>query len=290
MAAEPGPLTEAAPAKVNLFLHLRGRRPDGYHLLESLAVFPGVGDTLTAEPSGATLSLAVGGVHGGALAQEADNLVLRAARALAAAHGVRPRAVMTLVKRLPVASGIGGGSADAAAALRLLARLWGVTVPEGLALDLGADVPVCLTAPQPRLMAGIGEKLSAPPPLPGFWMVLANPGEAVESGRVFAGVTNPDGPPGPPLPGAGLADFQALTGWLGVQRNDLQPAAMAICPAVGEVLEALSDAPLARLSGSGATCFALHEGKASAEAQAARLTRARPGWWVAAAPLVAWAG
>lgn len=289
MAAERGPLTEAAPAKVNLFLHLRGRRADGYHLLESLAVFPAIGDRLTAALAPG-LSLRLDGPFGAALSDGDDNLVLRAARILAGRHGVASGAAMALEKSLPVAAGIGGGSADAAAALRLLARLWGVTVPDRLTLELGADVPVCLTAPQPRLMGGVGEKLSAPPPLPGFWMVLANPGQAVETGRVFAGVTNRDDPPGPPLPEQGFTDFASLVDWLGAQRNDLQSAATALFPAIAGVLEALSEAPLARMSGSGATCFALHAGKAEAEAQAACLTRTRPGWWVAAAPVAAWGG
>jgi 4-diphosphocytidyl-2-C-methyl-D-erythritol kinase len=294
MAAEPaaeppaGPRDAGfAPAKVNLFLHLRGRRADGYHLLDSLAVFPDLGDRLTATPA-AALSLAVEGPFGAALADGPGNLVLRAARALAAAHGRPPGAALGLEKNLPVASGIGGGSADAAAALRLLSRLWGVDVPDGIAPGLGADVPVCLTAPQPRLMAEIGARLAPPPPLPGFWMVLANPGHPVATGAVFAAAGRRDNPPGPDMPDRGLAGFAALTGWLTAQRNDLQPAATALCPAIAEVLDALSDAALARMSGSGATCFALHEDRAGAEAQAARLSRARPGWWVAAAPVAAW--
>jgi 4-diphosphocytidyl-2-C-methyl-D-erythritol kinase len=289
MAADPGPLKEAAPAKVNLYLQLRGRRADGYHLLDSLAVFPAVGDSLSAAPAEG-LSLRLGGPFGGDLTGEGDNLVLRAARVLAQAHAIDPCVALHLEKYLPVASGIGGGSADAAAALRLLARIWGVALTDGLALELGADVPVCLSAPQPRLMAGIGEELSLPPPLPGFWMVLVNPGQAVATGAVFAALESRDNPQGPPLPSDGLADFAALTGWLGSQRNDLQPAATALCPAISEVLEVLSDAALTRMSGSGATCFALHERRSEAEAQAARLIRARPDWWVAATPVAAWPG
>lgn len=295
MAAEPAADAIApgdagagfAPAKINLFLHLRGRRADGYHLLDSLAVFPALGDRLSAAPA-AALTLTLEGPFGAALAAEPDNLVLRAARALAGAHGRAPGAALRLDKRLPVAAGIGGGSADAAAALRLLSRLWGGVVPAGLAAGLGADVPVCLSAPQPRLMAGIGERLTPPPPLPGFWLVLANPGQALATSAVFAAVARRDAPPGPPLPDRGLDAFAALTGWLAAQRNDLQAAAATLCPAIAEVLEALSDAPLARMSGSGATCFALHEDRAGAEAQAARLGRARPGWWVAAAPVPPW--
>jgi len=282
MAAERR--TGSAPAKVNLFLHLRGRRADGYHLLESLAVFPAVGDRLTAAP-GPGLSLEITGPFGAGLAAEPDNLVLRAARALAAVHGMEPEAALTLEKHLPVASGIGGGSSDAAAALRLLAQLWGVAVPEGLALTLGADVPVCLGAPRPQLMAGIGERLSPAPALPQFWMVLANPGVAVRTGAVFAAVERRDTPPGPPPPEGGFADFPALRNWLAACRNDLQAAAVSVCPAIAEALAALGDAPLARMSGSGATCFAIHADEAGAGAQAARLLRKHPDWWVTAAPV-----
>ena len=285
-AADPA-LTGHAPAKVNLYLHLRGRRADGYHRLDSLAVFPAIGDRLTASV-GQGLSLRIDGPFGDGLSAEPDNLVLRAARALAKAHGLEPDAALRLEKHLPLASGIGGGSSDAAAALRLLSRLWGVAIPDGLALSLGADVPVCLTAPEPRLMAGIGEQLSPAPLMPELWMVLVNPGAAVATGAVFAAVESRENPPGPLPPP--LADFDALTGWLSQQRNDLQPAATSICPAIAEVLAALGSAEsggaaLARMSGSGATCFALHRREADAEAQAERLRRSRPDWWVVAAPV-----
>ena len=287
MTAAERTLTEAAPAKVNLYLHLRGRRADGNHLLDSLAVFPAIADRLTAAP-GHGLSLEIGGPFAGGLAADPANLVLRAARALAEAHGLAPDAALRLDKNLPLASGIGGGSSDAAAALRVLSRLWGVDLPEGLALTLGADVPVCLGAPAPRVMAGIGERLRPAPAMPEFWIVLVNPGAAVATGAVFAAVEQralPAGPPPPPL-----TDFAALTGWLAQQRNDLQPAAVSICPAIAEVLAALGSAesggaPLARMSGSGATCFAMHGREADAEAQAERLRRSRPDWWVVAAPV-----
>lgn len=284
MAAETEPATvtatEPAPAKVNLFLHVRGRRADGYHLLESLAVFPAVGDRLGAEPARG-LSLAVTGPFAQDLGTGDDNLVLRAALALGGTQG----AALTLEKNLPVASGIGGGSADAAAALRLLSRLWGVAVPEGAALALGADVPVCLGA-RPALMGGIGERLDPAPRFPGFWLVLANPRRAVPTGAVFGALARRDNPAGPPAPPGGFGDIKDFAGWLGAQRNDLEAPAAALCPAIGEVLAALAQgALLARMSGSGGTCFALHGDAAGAQAAAARLRAARPDWWIAAAPV-----
>ena len=288
MAADaPGgaPSSEFAPAKVNLFLHVTGRRADGYHLLDSLVIFPAVGDRLEARPA-AELSLALQGPFAAALAAEPDNLVLRAARGLAEAHGLAPEAALTLEKNLPPASGIGGGSSDAAAALRVLDRLWGVTVPDGLGIALGADVPVCLTAPEPRRMSGVGEQLAPPPALPGFWMVLANPGATVSTAAAFAGRARGTSAPAPPLPP--LRDFDALIAWLRPLANDLEAPARSLCPLIAEVLAALGDAPLARMSGSGATCFALHADEAGARAQAERLRNARPDWWIAAAPVGQW--
>ena len=284
MTAAETSLTETAPAKVNLYLHLRGRRADGYHLLESLAVFPAIADRLTGAP-GQGLSLEIAGPFGGGLPADPGNLVLRAARALADAHGLAPDVALRLDKHLPVASGLGGGSGDAAAALRLLSRHWGVAIPDELALGLGADVPVCLGAPEPRCMAGIGELLAPAPPMPGFWTVLVNPGAVVATGAVFAAVEQRAMPPGPPPPPPPPMDFAALTGWLAHQRNDLSAAAVSICPAIAEVLAALGDAPLTRMSGSGATCFALHGDEAGATAQAEQLRRSRPGWWVVAVPV-----
>ncbi len=285
MAAEAGGAAELAPAKLNLFLHLRGRRADGYHLIESLVVFPALGDRLTVE-DGPGLSLSLAGPFGDMLPSDGDNLVLRAAERLASAAAAPRRAALRLEKSLPVASGIGGGSADAAAALRLLARHWVVAVPEGLALSLGADVPVCLAA-RPAIMTGIGERLSPAPAMPAAAVVLANPMVAVSTAEVFRSVERRDCPPASPAPPGGFATLAALAEWLAAQRNDLQAAALRACPAIAEVLEALAPAPLVRMSGSGATCFALHETQPQAEAAAERLRRARPGWWVAAAPLPA---
>ena len=222
-----------APAKVNLTLHLAGRRADGYHLLNSLVVFAGVGDTVSVEPAD-ELSLSIGGPFATGLST-ADNLVLRAAHRLAERRGIGSGAAIHLDKHLPVASGIGGGSSDAAAALRVLSGLWGVDVPHDLPVTLGADVPVCLAAPAPQIMRGIGDELHPVPALPDCWLVLVNPGVPVETRAVFAGVADPDPPPGPDLPDTGFAEFTALRGWLAQQRNDLQAPAIALCPAIAEV-------------------------------------------------------
>jgi 4-diphosphocytidyl-2-C-methyl-D-erythritol kinase len=240
-----------------------------------------------AKRPGQGLSLEVGGPFGIELPVSPDNLVLRAAHALAAANDLTPDVVIRLEKHLPVASGIGGGSGDAAATLRLLSRLWDIPIPAELALSLGADVPVCLTAPLPRLMAGIGDQLGPSPRMPEFWIVLANPAVAVGTKAVFAAVERRDLPLGPPPPGAGFDSFLRLTDWLARQRNDLQAAASSICPAIVEVLSALGGAPIARMSGSGATCFALHASEATAVAQAESLRRTYPDWWIAAAPVAA---
>ncbi|MCC6717021.1 MAG: 4-(cytidine 5'-diphospho)-2-C-methyl-D-erythritol kinase [Acetobacteraceae bacterium] len=279
MTAAAG-LSEIARAKVNLFLHVVGRRDDGYHLLDSLAVFPAVGDVLRAVPAD-DMRLAVEGRFAAALAGEADNLVLRAARLLAEETGAAAGARLVLEKHLPVASGIGGGSADAAAALRLLSRLWRVRVPAALAVRLGADVPVCL-AQAPARMAGVGEDLSPAPALPAFGMVLANPGIAVATPAVFrARAAGGAGFSAPARLPAGWTDAAAMARDLSAIGNDLQDAAVALCPAIGDVLAALEALPgcrLARMSGSGATCFALFDSPAPAAAAAAALSR--PGWWV----------
>ena len=273
-------LWEPAPAKINLSLHIVGKRADGYHLLDSLVVFAGVGDRLSAEPA-ETLTLRLTGPFASGLDGEQDNLVLRAARALAEAAGTAPRAALLLEKNLPVASGIGGGSADAAAALRVLSRLWGVALSAetmgAIAARLGADVPVCL-AGKPARMRGIGEQLDPPPVLPSFGLVLVNPGAAVSTADVFR-ARRGDFSRAAELPGAWATaadmarDLAALT-------NDLQPSAVALCPPVGEVLDALAALPgclLARMSGSGATCFGLFHSPSEAARAAAAI--GRPGWW-----------
>ncbi|MDE2199146.1 MAG: 4-(cytidine 5'-diphospho)-2-C-methyl-D-erythritol kinase, partial [Rhodospirillales bacterium] len=211
-------------------------------------------------------------------AAEPDNLVLRAARALAAARGVAAGARLTLTKTLPVASGIGGGSADAAACLRLLARLWAVAPADtALAAGLGADVPVCLAA-RPARMGGVGERLDAAPALPRCGMALVNPGVAVATAEVFRARAGAFSPPAA-LP-AGWPDAATMAGDLRALSNDLEAPARALCPPIDAVLAALRAQPgclLARMSGSGATCFALFAEPSAALAAADALRR--PGWW-----------
>ncbi len=272
--------TEFAPAKVNLFLHVTGRRADGYHLLDSLAVFPGVGDRLAFDAAD-DFTLNVRGSFAAGLSAGTDNLVLRAGHALAAAAGVRALGRLTLEKHLPVASGIGGGSADAAAALRLLSRVWGVGINaadlHALAFTLGADVPVCLGS-RPVRMSGVGEVLTPVPVLPRCGIVLVNPGVAVATSDVFrarAGAFSP-----PALLAGSWRDAAALARDLTAATNDLETPAIALCPVIAGVLAGLRAQPgclLARMSGSGATCFALCHDAETAEAVASALRRT--GFW-----------
>ncbi|MFN4061714.1 MAG: 4-(cytidine 5'-diphospho)-2-C-methyl-D-erythritol kinase [Paracoccus hibiscisoli] len=259
-------LTEGAPAKLNLALHVTGRRGDGYHLLDSLVCFAAVGDVVTLTPG--PLSLTIDGPFAGGLEAEADNLCLRAARLAGGQAAIR------LTKHLPVASGIGGGSADAAAVLRGLARM-GHPLPDRTE-RLGADVPVCI-ASRPARMQGIGEVVTPLPPLPPLHLVLVNPRVAVPTPAIFAGLAQRDNAPLPPIPA--FADADALIGWLAGTRNDLQAPAIAAAPVIAQVLDALSaqGARLARMSGSGATCFGLFADAAAASRAAAAL--ARNGWW-----------
>jgi len=262
-----------APAKVNLFLHVTGRRADGYHLLDSLAVFPAVGDWVSAAPAEG-LSLQISGPFGGVLQAEPDNLLLRAARVLRPGAG----AALALEKNLPVASGVGGGSADAAAALRLLSRLWNIEAPlQAAALALGADVPVCL-ARQPARMGGIGEVLDPAPALPRFGILLVNPGVAVATPAVFRARRGAFSAPAE-LPKE-WPDAAAMAAALADQKNDLEAPAIALAPPIAKVLatmRALPGALLARMSGSGATCFAIFATPAEAANAAASIKQ--PGWW-----------
>jgi 4-diphosphocytidyl-2-C-methyl-D-erythritol kinase len=289
--ARARPVVAAAPAKLNLFLHVLGRRADGYHLLDSLIAFASVHDTLIATEAD-DLTLDLDGPFGPALAAAGpDNLVLRAARALAEVAGRPAGAALRLVKRLPVASGIGGGSADAAAALRALNVLWGLGLaPDALgrlALALGADVPVCLEGRAARV-GGIGERIEPFGRLPEAGLLLVNPGLPLSTASVFKARQGAFSPPAS-LVGS-ISDARGLAEALRGTRNDLEAAARALLPAIGEVLhaiEALDGCRLARMSGSGATCFGLFDDEAAAGRAAARLAPHRPGWWLAPARLLA---
>ena len=281
-------------AKINLYLHVTGRRDDGYHELDSLVALVGVGDRLRFAPA-SDIALTVTGPKAGTIPEDGDNLVVQAAQRLAALGSPdpeheRPGARIELDKRLPVAAGIGGGSSDCAVALEGLAALWDLTLDaetlHDLASQLGADVPVCLYG-QPAYLGGIGEDLARAPALPPAWLVLANPGIALSTPAVFkarSGGFSEAARWDEPLP-----DLAALIARLETTRNDLEPPAIALVPEIGGLLEALAALPgagLARMSGSGATCFALFAERADAVAGAAALRRARPDHWVAAAPLL----
>jgi 4-diphosphocytidyl-2-C-methyl-D-erythritol kinase len=289
---------EAAPAKVNLTLNVRARRPDGYHELESLVVFARLGDRLRLV-LGATLEFEVVGPFASAVSRGADNLVLKAARELAARAGGLGLGRFALDKRLPVAAGLGGGSADAAAALRLIARANGLSLDDArvrsAARATGADVPVCLDSCA-RLMRGTGEVLSAPLVLPELPAVLVNPGMPMPTADAFAAFDLARGATlARPAASPALADLigsaargiapsrAALTAALEDARNDLQPPAISIQSAIGDVLASLhvvAGCRLARMSGSGATCFALFDSEASAVAAAKTIAASHPGWWV----------
>ena len=315
--------TQVALAKINLYLHVTARRDNGYHELDSLVVFADVGDLITATRAD-DLTLSVSGPYGDAIDGEIDdNLVIKAARTLAEHAGVPALAHVHLEKNLPVASGIGGGSADAAATLRALVALWGLGLPDdhirhaaqqisdekdtaraletlfklwrddldadlmlAVALKLGADVPVCLEG-HAAYMSGIGEKLDLAPHLPPAWLVLANPGVAVATPAVFQARLGEFSKPArfheDPRDAAHLAQL------LKDRRNDLMQAACTLAPVIAEVLAALEaqdGALLARMSGSGATCFALFATPDAARLAAERVRAMRPAWWVAAAKMI----
>jgi len=286
-------LTTRAPAKINLTLHVLGRRDDGYHALESLVAFSGAGDTLTLTP-GESLSLDVCGPTSSAAGAGDDNLVLRAARRLAEEiRGLR-LGRFRLEKRLPVAAGIGGGSSDAAAALRLLAKANQLAPDDprigAAARAVGSDVPVCLE-PRARMMRGAGETLGEPIRLPLLPAVLVNPGVPVATAPVFAtlGLS-----PGASLAGAAHAKFGAQPGAeellaaLAKGRNDLEDAACLQAPAIVDalaILRAARGSKLARMSGSGATCFALFSTRSDAVRAARVIAAQHPEWWVKTAVL-----
>ena len=268
-------MEEVAYAKINLALHVRARQRDGYHSIETLFAFAEDGDRLQVE-AGGTLELEVTGPFGGQLG--GDNLVLKAAEALRGRYGVSPGAALTLDKRLPVAAGIGGGSADAAAALRLLVRWWELPFEEDVLLDiaagLGADVPACLRSEVARGM-GRGDRLTPlDGGLAGTPLLLVNPGVPLSTATVFAGWDGVDrGPLGEDLARG---------------RNDLEAPARMAAPVIGEVLDLLGSlhgVSLSRMSGSGATCFALFEREEDRDAGAARIAASHPEWWTLATRL-----
>ncbi|MGH1331851.1 MAG: 4-(cytidine 5'-diphospho)-2-C-methyl-D-erythritol kinase [Paracoccaceae bacterium] len=277
-----------ARAKINLCLHLTGLRADGYHLLESLVVFAEFGDLLEVAPSD-QLSLTVAGPFAKGVPADGRNLVLQAGEHLRDLRGVKAGASIHLEKHLPHGGGIGGGSSDAACAIGLLADLWGVApLNESEALLLGADIPVCLHAPQPMKMCGIGEALSPAPNLPECWLVLANPGVEVPTAKAFAlydsrydfsaqGMA-------PMHWGAAPQDFSA---WLLAQRNDLVKVAVdpSLAPIVTDVLAALRATKgnaASQMSGSGSTCWGLYFNAQEAQSAARTLAADHPDWWVRA--------
>jgi 4-diphosphocytidyl-2-C-methyl-D-erythritol kinase len=284
--------TAFAAAKVNLYLHVAPPTPDGYHPVASLMAFADVGDTVAGEPAPG-LSLEIGGPFGDGLSAGPDNLVLRAAQALLDEAG-RPDAGarLRLTKALPIAAGLGGGSSDAGAALRLLNALHGLGFDDGaleaVAAGIGADGAACLRA---RLLVaeGRGERLSPAPAMPHLPAVLVNPGVPSPTGPVYRAYDASGAPgqadrPEPPP----LRTVRAAAEWLARCRNDLEAPALGLEPRIGEALDALRAEPesvLVRMSGSGATCFALTNTRAEAEGLAARLSAARPGWWVRACTL-----
>jgi 4-diphosphocytidyl-2-C-methyl-D-erythritol kinase len=303
MAGEPvdpqdTALGELAPAKLNLTLEVLGRRPDGYHELVSLVAFADVGDRLCLFPhEGREVSLEVSGPFAAAI--EGDNLVLRAARCFLDAHPDASGGRFRLDKRLPVAAGIGGGSSDAAAAVRLLLRANLADISRRMealsafapALSrLGADIPVCLAA-RAAWMTGIGERVTPLGALPELHAVLVNPGMPLATRDVFAALGAPALPDGgaaaPDMP-SGFGALDGLIAYLDRHPNDLEPPARALAPVIGEVLDAVAAAPgcrMARLSGSGPTCFGVFGTREEAEAAASTLARAQPRSWIAPARL-----
>lgn len=273
---------ELAPAKINLALHVVGQREDGYHLLESIVAFADIGDRLTFAAS-AEDCLIVSGPFGAGLASDPDsNLVVRARDRLRAlielSDGEAPRVSIHLEKNLPVASGIGGGSADAAAALRGLLRFWRTNLTHEdlakLALSLGADVPMCLHG-KAALVSGIGEQLSPLPDFPSLSLVLGNPLRAVSTPAVFSRLGSKQNPPITDMTGD---DWISRLSRL---RNDLENPACALVPEVSEISDLISSqgAVLTRMSGSGATCFGIFPSREAADQAADRLTALKPSWY-----------
>ena len=271
--------TEFAAAKINLSLHVTGQRADGYHLLDSLVVFADVGDTIVVSHAGMD-ALMIDGQFGAGLQANSSNLVAKARDDLRSTHNFPPVSIH-LTKNLPVSSGIGGGSSDAAATMRAIAKLFGLPdqALADIALSLGADVPMCLAA-KPLIAKGIGDELTAVPDLPELFLVLANPNVAVATPDVFKKLSNRNNPALPALPPhMDLLDFAE---WLSRTRNDLQLPALQLCPQIGDALLALAEtAPLlTRMSGSGATCYGLYPNVDLAKVAASAISARHPNWWV----------
>lgn len=287
--------SEHAPAKVNLALHVTGRREDGYHLLDTLVAFTEAGDHIRAAPADVD-SFTLSGPYAAAIPADASNLAVGARdllRGLAGGGLAGERAfpvALALEKNLPAAAGIGGGSSDAAAALRALNRLWGLSLSTDalarIALPLGADLPMCVSA-RPLIAQGIGEALAPVAGLPALDMVLVNPGVAVATPDVFRALENRANPPLAALPPR--PDFSALVDWLAAARNDLEAPAVTVAPEIAAALAALREngAALARMSGSGATCFGLYPSPQDAARAGGAIAAARPAWYVRATRTIA---
>ncbi len=287
MTFEAEALRARAPAKINLFLHIGDKRPDGYHALQSLVAFTEVGDELALSPDG-DLRLMISGPFAQGLSAGEDNLIIKAGRALQAGSGLSRGAYLALKKNLPVASGIGGGSADCAAALRGLSRLWQLHLTQddlrAIGAGLGSDVPVCVSS-QPQWMEGRGEILTPLPPLPRLPVVLVNPGVPVPTGKIFAALKQRRGTALPLPPGfAGSSDVVA---YLTDTANDLEAPAIAVAPVISETLALIArqGALLSRMSGSGATCFGLFDSDEHAAQAAKSIAALQPKWWCVATTL-----
>ncbi len=275
-----------APAKINLFLHVTGRRADGYHTLQSLIVFADVGDEVRIRPAD-RLDLSIDGPQAPTLTEDpVENLILRAAKGLQQAAGVSAQARFELTKDLPVASGIGGGSSDAAAAFRLAEALWqSELLPEqrdALLLALGADVPVCYFA-KPAVASGIGEILTPLRSLPELSILLVNPRVAVPTGAIFKRLERFDAGLEDPLDALPQDGFGGFIDVLSSCRNSLETPARQVEPVISQVLSAIQELPncsLSRMSGSGATCFGLFETLDQASHAAQQLRLEQPGWWI----------
>jgi 4-diphosphocytidyl-2-C-methyl-D-erythritol kinase len=277
-----------AAAKINLSLKVTGRRDDGYHLLDTLVIFTRLGDVIDVQVAD-EITLTIAGPYAGSLKTDADNLVLKAAHLLkqsALSRGIKvPGAALTLTKNLPIASGIGGGSSDAAATLHGLYKLWSLERAHidlsSIALKLGADVPMCLHATSLRA-TGIGEKIASVK-MPALYLVLVNPGVEVSTAAVFSNLTLSQQVSMPPLPDN--LSLIELVHWLENTSNDLQTPAIAAAPVIQDVLDKLAgcdDCFLARMSGSGATCFGLFSSMVTAEKAALQLGQQNPSWWCVA--------